>query len=179
MEEKQKQKEDEELIATSKHQMLLCIVHEQARKVGDSKTLQATNDMTYDGPLPSQKPDGSWTNIYSSILDYNIAGINFRSASSIKRCVGDFMVRLVPEPNNDFDPNAVKIIHEGNIHIGYIPAAATAHLRAHVQLPAYGWGHIEEREEYEADGSIRTFYTGTVWVETAPTFQPSDQTETN
>ena len=30
------------------------------------------------------------------------------------------MVRLVPEPNNPFDPNAVAVLTEGNATIGYL-----------------------------------------------------------
>ena len=175
MQEKQRQKEEEEAIANAKRLAILGVVKEQAERVGDSKTVQAVLNMTYEGKLPTQKPDGSWTNIYSQVYEYNIAGINYRSAASIKRCVGYFHARLVPEPTNDFDPNAIKIIHEGNIHVGYIPAASTDHVRKNFQLPTYCWGHIDEHDDYDG----RLYFTGTVWIETEPTFSTSGSSDSD
>jgi hypothetical protein len=173
MEEKRKQKEEADALARAQHLAILGVVKEQAEQVGDTQTVQAVLNMTYDGRMPVLKFDGTYTNLYSQIYEYNIAGINYRSAASINRCVGDFHARLIPEPTNEYDPNAVKIVHEGNIHLGYIPADSTGHLRKHFQLPAYCWGHIDEHEDYDG----RKYYTGTVWVETEPSFVPSEEAQ--
>ena len=180
MEEKRKQKEEEqrqkeEAIerANAKRLAILGIIKKQAEQVGDTKTVQAILNMTYDGIFPVQLFDGTYTNLYSKVYEYNISGINYRSAASIKRCVGDFHARLIPEPTNEFDPNAIKIVHEGNIHLGYIPADSTGHVRKNFKLPAYCWGHIDEHTDYDG----RKYYTGTVWVETEPSFVPSEEAQ--
>jgi len=170
MEEKRKQKEAEEALAQAQHLALLGVVKEQAEQVGDTQTVQAVLNMTYDGRMPVRKFDGTYVSLYSQVYEYNIAGINFRSAASIKRCVGDFHARLIPEPTNDFDPNAIKIVHECNIHLGYIPAESTGHVRKNFQLPAYCWGHIDEHRDYDG----RQYFTGTVWLETEPSFVPGE-----
>jgi hypothetical protein len=60
-----------------------------------------------------------------------IAGVKFRPAAEIREAakelkVGDFLT-LVPEPDNKFDPNAVKLIHVSKVDeeeiylLGYVP----------------------------------------------------------
>lgn len=34
---------------------------------------------------------------------------------------GDYEVELIPEPNNPYDPNAIRVIHSDIGHIGYVP----------------------------------------------------------
>lgn len=36
-------------------------------------------------------------------------------------------VKLVPEPNNPYDPNAIKVMIDG-VHVGYIKAGSCAHI---------------------------------------------------
>jgi len=168
--EEQRQKEEAIELAKAKRLAVLGIIKQQAEQVGDTKTVQEILNMTYEGIFPVQLFDGTYTNLYSKVYEYNISGINYRTAASIKRCVGDFHARLIPEPTNDFDPNAIKIVHEGNIHLGYIPAESTGHVRKNFQLPAYCWGHIDEHRDYDG----RQYFTGTVWLETEPSFVPGE-----
>ena len=54
--------------------MSLMEVKRQAEERGDSDTVNAVLNMTYDGPLPEKLADGSYSCIYT-LYDYNIAGI--------------------------------------------------------------------------------------------------------
>lgn len=38
---------------------------------------------------------------------------------------GDFEIELDPEPDNPYDPNAIKVIHDEIGHIGYVPKEMT------------------------------------------------------
>lgn len=56
---------------------------------------------------------------------FYIAGVQFRSARDKEALLnvneGDELF-LEPEPENKFDPNAIKIVDEGNsFHFGYVP----------------------------------------------------------
>ena len=126
---------------------------------GDSATVQAVDTMTYNGHLPVRKPDGTFTSIDSTIVDYNIAGINFRSG--IARYEGPFMGCIRPEPSNAYDQNAIAIYHEDEKHLDYIPADETDDVRA-LSLPISIWGEIEK--DYDFD-ERRTFYRGTIYLE--------------
>ena len=60
------------------------------------------------------------------ILRCKIAGIPHRKPERLPE-VGDF-VDLVPEPDNAYDPNAIKVLWNG-VHLGYIPKTETATAR--------------------------------------------------
>ena len=145
-------------------QLLLDIVQQQAQDAGDTETLEKIRTDTYDGPMPTHKPDGTYTHYTSRVYDFNIAGINYRKTSEVKRCRGWFWCKLIPEPTNEFDPNAIKILHEGNIHVGYVPADCTDFVRSLVELPAMAFGEIIESEDY-SDERPRIFYRGVVYLE--------------
>lgn len=135
---------------------------------GDTATVQAVDNMTYTGPLPTRKPDMTFTAIGSVILDYNIAGINFRKGLS--RYEGPFMGYILPEPFNAYDRNAIAIYHEDGKHLGYIPADETDDVRTlSLPFPITIWGEIER--DYDFD-ERRTFYRGTIYLE-LPKVSPS------
>lgn len=60
------------------------------------------------------------------LLRTHIAGIPHRKPASLPN-VGD-IVTLVPEPQNPYDANAIKVLH-GDVHLGYIPKTETATVR--------------------------------------------------
>jgi len=153
-------------------QLLLDIVQQQAQDAGDTETLEKIRTDTYDGPMPTYKPDGTYTHYTSLVYDFNIAGINYRKTSEVKRCRGWFWCKLIPEPTNEFDPNAIKILHEGNIHVGYIPADSTDFVRSLVELPAMAFGEIIESEDY-SDERPRIYYRGVVYLELKQKKQPT------
>lgn len=55
-----------------------------------------------------------------------IAGIPHRKPNLLLLSVGD-KVSIVCEPDNKFDPNALKVMHK-DIHLGYIPRMETGHV---------------------------------------------------
>ena len=55
---------DEELIANAKKLAAMGEALQQAKAHGDEKTVQEILNMTYTGPLPEEKEDGTYTQIY-------------------------------------------------------------------------------------------------------------------
>lgn len=108
------------------------------------------NDDKYEeiDPVPEQEPE---TTPYR-YFDFNVAGISFHEKEILSMLVEEneewsmskrdiiecclaeekiyrhggttTNVKLIPEPDNPHDPNAIKVIVD-NIHIGYVPAKIT------------------------------------------------------
>lgn len=76
-----------------------------------------------------------------------IAGIPHRKPDLTALAVGD-TVNLVPEPDNRFDPNAIKIVSASGVHLGYIPrtdtglAAGMQSLFIHEIVPSRKWEEV-------------------------------------
>ncbi len=141
--------------------LLLAEVKRQAEERGDKDTINAVLNMTYDGPLPEQKPDGSYSSIYAECLRYNLAGVNFRE--NIKDYVGKFNGFIKPEPTNAYDPNAIAVYADDGHHLGYIPEVETHEVRAiGLDFPIPVWVDIEMCYDYDRD---RNYFQGLVYVE--------------
>lgn len=96
----------------------------------------------------------------SRILEYDIAGINFRKG--VADYVGDFTGYLKPQPTNHHDPKAIAIYANDGHHLGYIPAYETDDVRALGRpFPIPVSGHIDEA--YDDDES-RRFFVGVVYL---------------
>lgn len=140
---------------------LLAEVKRQAEEHNDQDTIQAVLNMTYDGPMPEQKPDGSYTSIYATYLRYNIAGINYRKR--IKDYVGKTMGYIQPEPTNQYDPNAIAVYAEDGHHLGYIPEAETFEVYdLKLPFPIKAYCEIEECYDYDRQ---RNFFVGHILIE--------------
>lgn len=152
---------DATLIANTNNLMLLMEVKRQAEERGDEDTVNAVLNMAYAGPLPKQKPNGSYTNIYNTLWDFNLAGVNYRK--NIRDYVGAFEGYVKPEPTNEYDPDAIAIYHSDGHHLGYIPQNMTDDIRdCGLPFPIQIWGDIEEDYDYDEK---RRFFRGTVWME--------------
>ena len=118
-------------------------------------------DGTYQGPLPERRNDGGWTSIFDDLRILSIAGINHRDG--INRYIGRNTIALVPEPTNEFDVNAIKVVAEDGHHLGYVHRNQTEMVRswARGEFPMYCTCRIEERED-ETDGY--RFYIGFLYV---------------
>lgn len=145
----------------------------QATMIGDNETIAAIDADTYDGPLPEL-----WSNseAYSSaypdkLMIVNVAGINHRTG--IKSYVGKFNGVLVPDPKNDYDPEAIKVKAEDGKHVGFIPEDLTADVReliGHPDVTDTKWRHrvsgfIAQREDdYDLDsrGNPRRYFIGVI-----------------
>lgn len=120
----------------------------QAGIVGDHLTVSAIESNTYNGPLPEPRGDGGWLS-------------NHRQG--ISRYVGRVECALVPEPDNEFDPDAIKIVAEDRHHLGYIPSGQTemvCWLTAN-EFPYRCTAFIEACED-ETDG--HKFFVGYVYI---------------
>ena len=152
-------KTDEELIGDVQKMTLLMEVKRQAELYGDTDTVQAVLNMTYDGPIPEKLPDGSYTRLYE-FQDYNIAGINYRE--NIAAYIGDFEGYLKPDPDNEHDPNAIAVYAQDGHHLGFIPAGCTDNIRAlGLPFPIAITGTIEQ--EHDEDEN-RDYFVGTVYL---------------
>ena len=132
----------------------------QASESGHDDVHQQIEDGTYTGPWPERRSDGAWTSIFDDLRILSIAGINHRS--NIVRYKGRNMIALVPEPSNEFDPNAIKVVAEDGHHLGYIHRDQTEMVRswAHDHFPHYCVAMVLEHDD-EDDG--HRFYTGYIY----------------
>ena len=67
------------------------------------------------------------------VLEFYIAGVTHRQ--SIDKYNGEFTGRLVPEPDNPYDRNAIKVVASDGHHVGYVPKDMTASVRQVTTLP--------------------------------------------
>ena len=133
----------------------------QAGIVGDTLTADSLSSGTYTGPLPEPRSDGGWLSIYDNLRILKIAGINHRQG--ISRYVGRVECALVPEPENEYDPDAIKVVAEDRHHLGYIQSGQTdlvCSLTAN-EFPYRCTAFIEECED-EYDG--HKFFIGFVYI---------------
>ena len=133
----------------------------QAGIVGDTLTADSLSSGTYTGPLPERRADGGWLSIYDNLRILKIAGINHRQG--ISRYVGRVECALVPEPDNEYDPDAIKIVAGDRHHLGYIQSGQTdlvCSLTAN-EFPYRCTAFIEECDD-EDDG--HKFFTGFVYI---------------
>ena len=100
----------------------------QSEIMGDDKTHSAILENTYQGPWPERRGGDGWLSIYDDLRILNVAGMSFRQGMG--RYKGFIDAALVPEPNNEFDPNAIKIVAIDRHHLGYIPADQTDFVRS-------------------------------------------------
>ena len=140
----------------------------QSKAVGDEETYQSLLDDKYDGPWPQEWIDGGYLSLYDNLRILKIAGINYRQG--INRYIGRVMCALVPEPNNEYDPDAIKIVAEDRHHLGYIPTDDTDMVRSMTggDFPYRCEAHIYEAED-EEDG--HKFFYGFVYINRAAVTQ--------
>jgi hypothetical protein len=100
----------------------------QSEIMGDDKTHSAILENTYQGPWPEHRGGDGWLSIYDDLRILNVAGMSFRQG--INRYKGFIDAALVPEPKNEFDPNAIKVVAIDGHHLGYIPAGQTDFVRS-------------------------------------------------
>ena len=133
----------------------------QANIVGDRFVADAVNGGTYTGPLPERRDDGGWLSIFDNLRILKIAGINHRSG--IGNYVGRVECALVPEPDNEYDPDAIKIVADDRHHLGYIPTGQTEFVRSLTanEFPYRCTAFIDEHED-EYDG--HKFFVGFVYI---------------
>ena len=152
---------NDELISELEKKKLNAEVMIQSMIVGDTDTYNAVLNNTYSGPWPEPRADGGYLSLYDNLRILKIAGINYRTG--INRYLGRVMCALVPEPDNEYDPEAVKIVAEDRHHLGYIPSEQTDFVRSMAggEFPYRCEAHIYESED-EEDG--HKFFYGFVYI---------------
>lgn len=88
----------------------------------------------------------------SFLVDYDgeyfkcdIVGTKFQHG--LEHCVGEFEGMLVPEPDNKFSRQAVKVVHENGTMLGYVPESYEGDcIRRGVDLPCRFHGMLKEGE---------------------------------
>lgn len=151
----------DEIIENVKYETARIEAFIQAGLVGDQNTIGAINTGTYNGPLPEKRDDGGWLSIYDNLRILKIAGINHRQG--ISRYTGRVECALVPEPTNEFDHDAIKVVAEDSHHLGYIPSNQTDFVRSLTanEFPYRCTAFIRESED-EVDG--HQFFVGFVYI---------------
>lgn len=152
---------NDELISELEKKKLNAEVMIQSMIVGDTDTYNAVLNNTYRGPWPEPRADGGYLSMYDNLRILKIAGINYRTG--INRYLGRVMCALVPEPDNEYDPEAVKIVAEDRHHLGYILSEQTDFVRSMAggEFPYRCEAHIYESED-EEDG--HKFFYGFVYI---------------
>jgi len=95
-----------------------------------------------------------------------IAGINYRKGLS--KYVGPFKGNLVPEPDNPYERNAIKVVHLDGHHLGYIPTEDLAEVAALVASDTYPTPYPYPcvgtiKKHYDEDEG-RTFYSSELHI---------------
>ena len=100
----------------------------QADVAGNDIVRGAILSNTYTGPWPERRDDGSWLSIFDNLRILKVAGMNFRQG--MNRYKGFIDAALVPEPKNEYDANAIKVVAIDGHHLGYIQADQTELVRS-------------------------------------------------
>lgn len=160
-EDEQRAADHERLMADARLLMRKTEAMIQAELAGNQTVHDAIMSNNYNGPLPERRDDGGWLSIFENLRILKIAGINRREG--IGRYVGRVDCALVPEPDNEFDPEAIKVVADDRHHLGYIPADQTAFVRSLTaeEFPYKATAFIEEKED-ELDG--HRFFVGYVYI---------------
>ena len=89
----------------------------------------------------------------TDIVEFTLAGISYRTG--IDNYLGEFEGTLEAEPDNQYDPNAIKVLAPDGHHVGYVPGDMTAAIRASVTLPSPCYVYIGENDgHYFSDAYV-------------------------
>lgn len=81
-------------------------------------------------------------NRIGEVLQFEIAGMSYRE--DIDKYIGEHTGTLEAETDNEYDPNAIKILASDRHHVGYVPKDMTDEIRRHAQLPCACYIYIGE-----------------------------------
>ena len=74
------------------------------------------------------------------VVQFNIAGISY--CEGVDKYLGEFVGVLMAEPDNPYDPNAIKVLTGDGHHVGYVPKDMTSEVREETTLPCYCYCYI-------------------------------------
>ncbi len=79
-----------------------------------------------------------------NIVEFSIAGMSHRD--NIDDYLGECAGTLEPEPTNEYDPNAIKVLAHDGHHVGYVPKDMTSEIRENATLPCPCFCYIGEND---------------------------------
>ena len=167
-----KKNEERDALANAKRLIGLMEVKRQAELVGRQDVVDAVLNGTYDGKLPEELGYGTPVSMFDGLEVMKIAGINYRG--NLKAYVGDFKGVLIPEPKNEYDPNAIMVKCEDGKHLGYVPEDLTSKVRDAIGKDFERWkvtGKISECEDVDdldESGKPRKFFSGYIYFAYKP-----------
>lgn len=74
------------------------------------------------------------------VLQFNIAGMSHRDG--VDKYLGEFVGILMAEPDNPYDPNAIKVLTGDGHHVGYVPKDMTSEVSEETTLPCSCYCYI-------------------------------------
>ena len=77
-------------------------------------------------------------------VEFNIAGMSHQD--NIDKYLGEHVGKLMPEPTNPFDANAIKILAKDGHQVGYVPKDMTSSVRKFTNLPCKCYFYIGEND---------------------------------
>lgn len=77
-------------------------------------------------------------------VEFNIAGMSHQD--NIDNYLGEHVGKLMPEPTNPFDANAIKILAKDGHQVGYVPKDMTSSVRKFTNLPCKCYFYIGEND---------------------------------
>lgn len=77
-------------------------------------------------------------------IEFNIAGITH--SEHVDDHLDEFVATLEPEPTNEYDPNAIKILAQNGDRVGYVPREVTNEVRDFSTLPCRCYCYIGNNE---------------------------------
>ena len=85
-----------------------------------------------------------WPKDYNQfeVVQFNIAGMSYRE--NIDDYLGEFKGTLEAEPDNQYDPNAIKVLAADGHHVGYVQKDMTSEVRNSADLPCPCFCYIGE-----------------------------------
>lgn len=85
----------------------------------------------------------------NNFVQFNVAGVNFRG--DLSDYLGEFVGRIEAEPDNEYDPNAIRVVHQDGRHIGYVPKNMTKEVREFKELPCDCYCYVERRKDDDGE----------------------------
>lgn len=152
-------KTDDDLIKEAVGFMTKSEALKQAELCGDDVTKNAILNNTYKGQWPERRDDGGWLSIYDDLRILKVAGMNYRTG--IGRYKGFIDVALVPEPQNEFDSNAIKVIASDRHHLGYVASHQTDFVRS---LTGEKFPYRCKCDIYEGENDEEKYYEGFLYI---------------
>lgn len=77
-------------------------------------------------------------------VEFNIAGMSHQD--NIDNYMGEHVGKLMTEPTNPFDANAIKILAKDGHQVGYVPKDMTSSVRKFTNLPCKCYFYIGEND---------------------------------